>query len=144
MKQVVTDSSLCSVWYSRRQSRWIEYDHSCRCIAVPLLSMPGRQHEVLQHTPLVHLLNEKRKRFHLALSSIFTADSPLLPRSPSQNDLLPKHLRIYCSCNFKIYQRVALERLYISIRNDVTSYFRSAADRINMFTLGHVWVAISR
>ena len=39
--------------------------------------------------------------------------------------------------NFKIYQTVALDSLYISTRNDVIVYFRSVANRINVFIFGH-------
>ena len=34
--------------------------------------------------------------------------------------------------NFKIYHNVAQDSLYIKIENDVTIYFRSAANRINV------------
>ena len=46
--------------------------------------------------------------------------------------------------NFKIYRKVALDSLYILTGNDVISYFRSAANRINVVILGYVRVAISR
>ena len=44
----------------------------------------------------------------------------------------------------KIYWPVAPAKLHILTRNDVTSHFRSATNRINMLILGHVQVEISR
>ena len=38
----------------------------------------------------------------------------------------------------------ALDSFYTSTGNDVTSYFRSAANRINVCILGHVLIAISQ
>ena len=46
--------------------------------------------------------------------------------------------------NFKISHSITLDGLYIFTENNVTRYFRSAANRINVFILGHVRVAISR
>ena len=46
--------------------------------------------------------------------------------------------------SFKIQQALAIVSLYIFTGNDVTSYFRSAANRINVFSLCHVWIVISR
>ena len=46
--------------------------------------------------------------------------------------------------NFKIKHNIALYSPYSFTGNEVTSCFRSAANRINVFTLGHVRVAISR
>ena len=46
--------------------------------------------------------------------------------------------------HFKIYHKVALDSLYISTGNYVTIYFRSAANCISGFILGHVRVAIAR
>ena len=46
--------------------------------------------------------------------------------------------------SFEIQHVVALDSLYISTGNDVTSCFQSAENRINVFILGQVWVAISR
>ena len=45
--------------------------------------------------------------------------------------------------NFKIQQSIALDILYILTRNDVTSCFLSAENRLNVFILGHVRVTIS-
>ena len=39
---------------------------------------------------------------------------------------------------------IGLDSLYTFTGNDVTIYFRSAANRINVFSLGHVRVVISR
>ena len=44
---------------------------------------------------------------------------------------------------FKIYHNVALDSLYISTENYVTSDFQSAANPMDVFILGHVRVAIS-
>ena len=38
--------------------------------------------------------------------------------------------------------RANLDSLNISIGHDVISCFRSAANRINVFILGHVWITI--
>ena len=46
--------------------------------------------------------------------------------------------------NFKIYRNVALDSLYISTGNDVIIYFQSAPNRINVFILGQIRVAVSR
>ena len=46
--------------------------------------------------------------------------------------------------NYKIYHHIALGSLYISTGNDITVYFRAAVNRINVFILGHIGVAISR
>ena len=46
--------------------------------------------------------------------------------------------------NFKIYHNVAHESLYISTGNDITIFFRSAANRTDVSILGHVQVVISR
>jgi len=46
--------------------------------------------------------------------------------------------------DFKIYHNVALDSLYISTGNDVTSYFRSAANQTNVQMFGDILVAISR
>ena len=46
--------------------------------------------------------------------------------------------------NFKNLTHHSLASLYIFTGKDVTIYFRSAANRINMFILGHVRMAISR
>ena len=45
---------------------------------------------------------------------------------------------------FKIYQFVALDSICISAGNDIIISFRSTANRINVFILGHVRVAISQ
>ena len=45
--------------------------------------------------------------------------------------------------NFKIYLNIALNSLYISTRNDVIISFRWVENRINVFILGYVRVAIS-
>ena len=42
------------------------------------------------------------------------------------------------------FKTAARDSLYIFTGNSVTTYFRSAANRMNVFILGHVWVAISR
>ena len=42
------------------------------------------------------------------------------------------------------YHHVALDSLYISTGNDVFAYLRQAANRINVFILGQVPVAITR
>ena len=44
--------------------------------------------------------------------------------------------------NFKMYRNVSLDSLYISTGNDVTIYFRQAANHTNVSVLGHVRVAI--
>ena len=46
--------------------------------------------------------------------------------------------------SFKVFKGIALNSLYISSGYDVTSYFRSAANCINVFLSGRVRVAISR
>ena len=46
--------------------------------------------------------------------------------------------------DFTIYHKVALESLYISTGNDFINYFQSAANRTNVYILGHVRVVISR
>ena len=46
--------------------------------------------------------------------------------------------------NFNINNNVSLGDLYTLTGNDVTIYFRLAANRINMLILGGVWGAISR
>ena len=64
--------------------------------------------------------------------------------SPSQSDLFRKSRRLLTKAgNFNIYYGVKPESLLISTENDVFSHFRSAANRINVFTLDHVWVAFS-
>ena len=45
---------------------------------------------------------------------------------------------------FKIYHNVALDSPNILTGNDVIIYFQPAANSINVFILGHVWVAIAR
>ena len=45
--------------------------------------------------------------------------------------------------NFKMYHNEALDNLYILAGNDVIIYFQSAANRMNVFMLGRVGVAIS-
>ena len=45
--------------------------------------------------------------------------------------------------SIKIYYQVAFDGLYILTGNVATSYFQSAANRINVSILGHVWAAIS-
>ena len=45
--------------------------------------------------------------------------------------------------NFTIYHDLALDSLYISTGNDVINYFRSAANRTNVFILAYVRFAIS-
>ena len=42
------------------------------------------------------------------------------------------------------YSSITFSGLFIFNGSDVTSYFRSAASRINVIILGHVRVAISR
>ena len=44
--------------------------------------------------------------------------------------------------NFKIYEHLALDSLFILSQNDVTSYSRSTVNRINVLDLGHVQVEI--
>ena len=46
--------------------------------------------------------------------------------------------------SLKILHEIALDSLNISTGNDVTSYCRSAENRINVFILGQVRVEISR
>ena len=49
--------------------------------------------------------------------------------------------------SFKIEPCIALDSLYslyIFAGHNFTSYFRSAANRINVFILGNVWVAFSQ
>ena len=46
--------------------------------------------------------------------------------------------------DFKISHSVGLDSLYIWTGNDVTSYFRSAANRIDVLILGHVWIVVSQ
>ena len=45
--------------------------------------------------------------------------------------------------NFKIYQNVALDSIYVSTENDVVIYFRLAGNCINVFILVLVWVTMS-
>ena len=68
---------------------------------------------------------------------------------PTVVHALHKRLILICSETanasiFKIWYDIALDSTYISTGNDVTSYFRSAENGINVFILGHVRVAISR
>ena len=46
--------------------------------------------------------------------------------------------------DLKIYDRIALKSVYILTGNDVINYFRSEANRINVYILGQVQVAIPR
>ena len=46
--------------------------------------------------------------------------------------------------SFKNLHEIALDSLFMSTGNHVTSYFWSAENHINVFILGHVQVAISR
>ena len=62
---------------------------------------------------------------------------------PSRNDCFNISETTRAS-TFKINHNVSLDSLYISTRNDVTIYFRSAVHSINVFILGYVRVAISR
>ena len=66
-----------------------------------------------------------------------------LPTSPSKNDLYEISRKLLELETSKIYHDVALESLYIPTGNDAIIYFRSSANCINVFILGHVRVAIS-
>ena len=74
------------------------------------------------------------------------AFQPPLPSSASQSQKWSfwktLTLETTWASNISIYHNVSLESRYISTRNDVTGYLRSAVNRINMFILGHVHVAI--
>ena len=58
-------------------------------------------------------------------------------------DFFRKLLKLAASKFNKAYL-VAFDSPYIFTKNDITSYFRSAAHRINVFILGPIRVAIYR
>ena len=53
-------------------------------------------------------------------------------------------LKSIWACNSKIYHNVAFDSLYILTRNDISSYFPSAANLTNVLFVGYVQVANSR
>ena len=58
---------------------------------------------------------------------------------------LQKAFSLNAIVDVRIRRHVALQsKVYVSIANDVIIYFRQTANRISMFILGHVRVAISR
>ena len=76
-------------------------------------------------------LNETRMRLRLMLSSMstYTAHTKWFFFNISE---------ITRGSNFKIYNNVAHDSLYLSTGTDVTIYFRSAASRTNLSILDHV------
>ena len=67
----------------------------------------------------------------------------LLPSStsPSQNDPLGKSRKALTLAPSKY--NATLDSLYISTKNDVITYFQSAANQIQVFIFGHAGVTIS-
>ena len=54
-----------------------------------------------------------------------------------------EHQQTTKASNSQIYNKVVSEVPYIDTGNNVSSYFRSAANRVNVSILGHVRAAIS-
>ena len=82
------------------------------------------------------LLRETRLRLRLILSSIFAATFAVT------KILFVEYFgnyKLLWDGNFKINRYIAFDMLYTSTGNDVTGYFQSAANRIKLFILGHVW-----
>jgi hypothetical protein len=85
----------------------------------------------------------KRNAIAFALNAIVDVPPPPPPPS-SRNDFCLNISETFRASNFKNYHNVALDSFYISTGNDVTSYFRSAANQTNVQMLGDILVAISR
>ena len=88
-----------------------------------------------QHRLVSLLLNETQKRFRLMLSPMSAATVTKCFFNISETTR---------ASNFKMYHHLADDSFCILTRNDKTSYFRSAANRIIVFIWGHVRVAISQ
>ena len=76
--------------------------------------------------------------FHIMLSSLFAAASTFaVTKLAFFLDFLPKLFEL---ATLKYFRDIARDGLYRSAGNDITSYFQSAADRVNVPILSHVQV----
>ena len=74
-------------------------------------------------------------RFRLILSSMSASAAVI-----TKTSFLISRKLLELASNFTIYHNLAHNSLYSPTGNDVTIYFRSAANRTNVFILSHVRV----